>query len=93
MCGRFRGRIFRSCRLIPRRAVSALLEGFDRRRGDARSQRYRVKRMRTNRSTTMLDTIPPRLCCDTATNAAKLTAELGEKAKPSSCLGGSVGCK
>ena len=39
-------------------------------------------RMRTNRSTTLLDITPPRLCCDTATNAAELTAELGEKAKP-----------
>ena len=38
-------------------------------------------RMRTNRSTTLLDT-KPRRCCDTATNAAKLTAGLGEKAKP-----------
>jgi hypothetical protein len=38
-------------------------------------------RMRTNRSTTLLDTKPPR-CCDTATNAAELTAGLGEKAKP-----------
>src|ERR1700737_391045 len=39
-------------------------------------------RMRTNRSTTLLDTTPPRLCCDTVTNATELTAELGEKAKP-----------
>ena len=39
-------------------------------------------RMRTNRSTTLLDTNPARPCCVIATSAAELTAGSGEKAKP-----------
>ena len=40
-------------------------------------------RIRTNRSTTLLDAKGPRPCCETAISAAELTAGSVEKPKPS----------